>query len=109
MSRPVKARIPAAIKAYVMSTYPCCVACGTWDADECGHLIAEANGGAMVPENFVRLCGSCNRMQGTASVRFKEYATYSESPAEIRSRRAYWARYVKAAAVGIAKPYKPLQ
>lgn len=101
-----KARIPAAIKAHVFASFDCCAACGTWDADECGHIVAESRGGAMVKENFVRLCGSCNRMQGTASVVFAAYAAYTESPALIRSRRAYWARYVKAASAGIAKPYK---
>jgi 5-methylcytosine-specific restriction endonuclease McrA len=103
-----KARIPASIKAHVFASFDCCAACGTWDADECGHVVAESKGGAMVVDNFVRLCGSCNRMQGTASVVFSAYAAYTESPALIKSRRAYWARYVKAAAVGIAKPYKPV-
>jgi HNH endonuclease len=108
MTTMTKARIPAAIKAHVFASFDCCAACGTWDADECGHLVAESKGGAMVKENFVRLCGSCNRMQGTAQVVFAAYAAYTESPAMITSRRAYWARYVKAAAVGIAKPYKPV-
>jgi hypothetical protein len=103
-----KARIPAAIKRHVMSAFTCCAACGTWDADECGHLISEANGGAMVPENFVRLCGRCNRLQGRANVAFRAFAPYTESRAEIESRRAYWAKYCKAAAAGIANPYRPL-
>ena len=100
-----KAHIPAAIKTAVMSTFTCCVACGTWDADECGHIVAESNGGAMVVDNFVRLCGSCNRKQANRSVCFAAFATYTESPALIRSRRAYWAKYL--GAVKIAKPYKP--
>ena len=103
-----KARIPAAIRAAVFARHDCCAACGDRQADECGHLVAEANGGAMVAENFVRLCGRCNRLQGTAAVAFRAYATYTESRAEIESRRAYWARYCKAAAAGIAKPYRPL-
>jgi hypothetical protein len=103
-----KARIPAAIKAHVFASFAGCAACGTWDADECGHVVAESRGGAMVKENFVRLCGSCNRMQGTASVVFAAYADVTESRAVVTSRRAYWARYVKAAAAGIAKPYKPV-
>ena len=103
-----KATIPAAIKRHVMVSFTCCAACGTWDADECGHLIAEVNGGAMVAENFVRLCGRCNRLQGRANVAFRAYAAYTESRAEIESRRAYWAKYCKAAAAGIAKPYRPI-
>lgn len=102
-----KARIPAAIRNEVFARFDCCAACGTWDADECGHIVAEANGGAMVVENFVRLCGRCNRLQGTATVAFRAYAAYSESPAEITTRRAYWAKYCKAAAAGLAKPYRP--
>jgi hypothetical protein len=103
-----KARIPASIRTATFARFDCCAACGTWDADECGHLIAEANGGAMVAENFVRLCGRCNRLQGSANVSFRAFAAYTESRAEIESRRAYWAKYCKAAAAGIAKPYRPL-
>ena len=84
-----KAAIPAAIKRHVAASFTCCAACGTWDADECGHLISEANGGAMVPENFVRLCGRCNRVQGKANVAFRGYAAYTESRTEIENSRAY--------------------
>ena len=101
-----KARIPASIRTATFARFDCCAACGTWDADECGHLIAEANGGAMVAENFVRLCGRCNRLQGVATVAFAAYAAYTESRATIESRRAHWAKYCKAAA--IAKPYRPI-
>lgn len=103
-----KARIPAPIRRHVMSAFTCCAACGTWDARECGHLVAESRGGAMVAENFVRLCDVCNTAQGNANVAFRGYAAYTESRAEIESRRAYWARYCKAAAAGLAKPYRPL-
>ena len=100
-----KSHIPASIRTHVMAQYSCCVACGTWDANECGHIVAEANGGAMTKENFVRLCGSCNRVQGTRSVAFGAYAEYTESRALIESRRAYWSRYCGRAK--IAKPYRP--
>lgn len=103
-----KSHIPAKIRNAVFARFDCCVACGTWDADACGHLVAEANGGAMVAENFVRLCNRCNQLQGTATAAFRAYATYTESRAEIESRRAYWAKYCRAAAAGIAKPYRPL-
>ena len=102
-----KAYIPAAIRAHVMQEFRCCVACGTWDADACGHLVAESKGGKMVKENFVRLCHSCNSVQGTAKISFAEYAGYTESAALIISRRAYWARYV--GAVKIAKAYRPIK
>jgi hypothetical protein len=100
-----KASIPAAIRNAVMSRFTCCAACGTWDADECGHIVAESAGGAMVLDNFVRLCGSCNRKQANRSVVFAAFASYTESPALIQSRRAYWAKYL--GSVKIAKPYKP--
>ena len=102
-----KAYIPANIRAHVEASSTHCVACGTWDADQCGHIIAESNGGQMVPENFIRLCGSCNAKQGTASAAFKSFATYSIEPAIILTRRAYWAKYCAAAKTGHAKPYNP--
>ena len=100
-----KVRIPAATRATVLASHNCCVACGTWDADECGHLIAEANGGSVAVENLVRICGRCNKLQGKANVAFAAFATYTLEPALVQTRRAYWAKYCKAAA--IAKPYRP--
>ena len=101
-----KASIPAAIKKSVMTRFTCCAACGTWDAAECGHIIAESNGGAMVTENFVRLCGHCNRKQGTATVTFLGYAEYTESRALAETRRAHWAKYI--GFVKLSKGYKPI-
>jgi hypothetical protein len=110
-----KSRIPAKIRNEVFARFNCCAACGTWDAREAGHLVSEANGGAMVLENFVRLCDVCNKVQGTANVVFKAYAApiandvpYGDAIALTNSRRAYWAKYCKAAAAGIAKPYRPV-
>ena len=101
-----KARIPAAIKAAVFARFDCCAACGTWDADECGHIVAESKGGAMSLDNFVRLCGSCNRKQANRSVAFAAFATLTESRALVQTRRAYWEKYVGASK--IAKPYRPV-
>lgn len=110
-----KQRIPAKIRNAVFARFDCCVACGTRDADHCGHVVSEANGGAMVQENFVRLCAKCNLVQGTADVAFRGYAqapaltaTYGEAIATIETNRAYWAKYCKAAAAGIGKPYRPI-
>ena len=108
MSSAKKARIPAATRALVMVSSNCCVACGTWDADDCGHLVAESNGGSVEASNLVRLCRFCNSVQFTSSVSFGAFATYTESPALIRSRRAYWTRYCAASQVKGVKPYKPL-
>lgn len=103
-----KAAIPAAIRAHVMTAFSCCVACGQWDATHCGHVVPESKGGKMTKENFVRLCHACNAVQGNAHVVFAEYATYTESRAEIEVRRAYWARYCSAARGQVKlNPYRP--
>ena len=101
-----KARIPAAIRNAVFARHTCCAACGQWDADECGHIVAESNGGAMVAENFVRLCGNCNRKQNDKAVTFLAFATYTIDPPLIQMRRARWAKYL--GAVKISKGYRPL-
>lgn len=110
-----KAAIPASIKAHVMATFPACVACGSREANHCGHIVPESKGGAMVKENFVRLCEFCNTTQGAVHVRFKAFAkpisldvTYGEAIATIQTNRAYWARYCSAAR-GVVKlnPYDP--
>jgi len=88
-----KASIPESIKAHVLTAYDSCVACGHWDAIECGHIVAESRGGAMVKENFVRLCGHCNRAQGNYPAQFGAYAAYTESRAMAETNRAQWAAY----------------
>lgn len=90
-----KAHIPAHIKAHVMTRFTCCVACGTWDAKACGHIVAESKGGAMVAENFVRLCNDCNLAQGNNPAAFAAHADYTESRALCETRRAQWAAYCK--------------
>lgn len=104
-----KSRIPAHIKAHVMSAFQCCAACGTWDADECGHIVPESKGGAMTKENFVRLCGSCNRVQGEIEIAFGQFASMVIEPAIVISRRAYWAKYCNAARGNAkVKAYRPI-
>lgn len=103
-----KARIPAPVRAEVMARFSCCAACGTWDADEVGHLVAESNGGTLDLNNLVRLCGNCNRVQHTAQVSFAAYAEYTIEPAVITSRRAYWFKYCGAArGTARIKAYRP--
>lgn len=110
-----KSRIPAAIRNYVMTTFDGCVACGTREANHCGHIVPESHGGAMVKENFVRLCESCNTTQGAVHVKFKSFAraisldaTYGEALATIQTNRAYWARYCSAARGKVKlNPYDP--
>lgn len=113
-----KARIPASIRAIVLASHNCCVACGDRQANECGHIIAEAKGGKVTESNLVRLCGACNRAQGSKNVAFAGYAkavslraTYGEALATIDSRRAQWAAYLAHGEHGslgrLAKPYRP--
>lgn len=110
-----KSRVPASIKAYVMSAFPACVACGSREANHCGHIVPESHGGAMVKENFVRLCEICNTTQGAVHVRFKSFATpiplsvaYGEAIAIAQTNRAYWARYCSSARGAVKiKPYDP--
>ena len=108
-----KASIPAATRAAVLASHNCCVVCGTWDADECGHIVAEANGGNVDSSNLVRLCGRCNRLQGRKNVAFAAFATYTLEPALIISRRAAWAAYCKRGEHGplgrMARPYRPVK
>ena len=75
-----KARIPAALRNAVMAKNDCCVACGTWDAEECGHLISEVNGGPMILENLVRMCGHCNRRLHDKNVAFKSLRALCYQP-----------------------------
>jgi len=114
-TRTRKAYIPAHVRADVMYNFSCCAACGTPDANECGHILAEVVGGLPTVDNLVRLCGHCNRKQGTATVAFKVYARqpdttmpFGEAIDLINRRRNAWAKYCAAAHAGIAKPYKPL-
>lgn len=103
-----KVRIPASVRNEVFARHTCCAACGTWDADECGHLVAESNGGKAIASNLVRLCGSCNRTQANADVAFAEFAALTLEPALVISRRAYWAKYCGAArGKAKVKPYRP--
>jgi hypothetical protein len=113
-----KAEIPAATRAIVLARHAACVVCGDRQANECGHIIAEACGGAATEGNLLRMCGACNRAQGKKNVAFAAYAkpislkaTYGEALATLDSRRAAWAAYLKRAEHGelgrMARPYRP--
>jgi len=106
-----KAAIAPATRAIVLARHNCCVVCGTWDADECGHIIAEANGGEATESNLLRMCGRCNRVQGKKNVAFRAFASYTLEPAVVMSRRAAWAAYLQRAEHGslgrMAQPFRP--
>ena len=79
-----KAPIPAALRAAVWNTYigaakgkAKCPVCESQEIStftfECGHVIAEANGGPTNLENLRPICGTCNRSSGTRNMmEFKE-------------------------------------
>jgi len=100
-----KAYVPASIRKEIFARFDCCAACGTWDADQVGHIVAEANGGEMSANNMMRLCGSCNQAQGTATVIIGTYATRTESPSTILPRRKAWSKYCAAAKSMKVKAY----
>jgi hypothetical protein len=74
-----KAPIPASLRAAVWNTYigehlgkAKCPVCSSQDISpftfECGHLVAEANGGPTTLENLRPICGACNRSSGTRNM-----------------------------------------
>ena len=100
-----KGYISAEIRKAVMESHDGCVVCGTPDADQCGHLIAESKGGEISVNNLVRMCGRCNTIQGNANVQFASFAPVNWDLAlryameEIERKRAAWARYC-----GVVRP-----
>ena len=104
-----KVKIPMSIKTAVKAKFNCCAACGTWDADNVGHIIAESKGGTLAMENLILLCGNCNQVQSNINIQFAAFAEYAIEPTVIIARRKYWEKYCGAARNGLAvKPYKPL-
>ena len=118
MTKTRKAEIPAETRALVMARHAGCVVCGDRHANECGHIVAEANGGGIEPENLLRMCYFCNRKQSSKNVAFAGYAkaislraTYGEAIATIDSRRAQWVAYLSRGEHGslgrLSRPFRP--
>lgn len=74
-----KKTIPAAIKKLVWNTYigedigkAKCICCKTTDITQmsfnCGHIIAEANGGELIVSNLKPICQNCNSSMGTKNM-----------------------------------------
>ena len=75
----IKKKIPAALRAAVWNTHvgeefgrvPCPV-CKTNNITQlnfnCGHVIAEANGGTASVENLLPICGTCNSSMGSMNL-----------------------------------------
>lgn len=74
-----KATIPKALKAVVWENtfqdkgHGLCIVCNKQKITpfnfECGHIIAEANGGKIVQENLRPICALCNRSMGKRDMR----------------------------------------
>ena len=74
-----KKAIPAAIKKLVWNTYigedvgkAKCLCCKTTDITQmsfnCGHIIADANGGEVIVSNLKPICQNCNSSMGTKNM-----------------------------------------
>lgn len=74
-----KKAIPAAIKKLVWNTHigeevgkTKCLCCKTTDITQmsfnCGHIIAEANGGEVIVSNLKPICQNCNSSMGTQNM-----------------------------------------
>jgi 5-methylcytosine-specific restriction endonuclease McrA len=74
-----KKAIPAAIKKLVWNTYigedigkAKCTCCKNTDITQmsfnCGHIIAEANGGELIVSNLKPICQNCNSSMGTKNM-----------------------------------------
>jgi len=94
-----KQRIPRKVKSALLDRFQCCAVCGQWDANDAGHIIPEAQGGAATLGNLILLCAPCNQSQGAVYAPIKHHATpldhLSVTAARelIIKRRALWARY----------------
>lgn len=79
LKRTRKATIPKALKAVVwQNTFGDngiaeCIVCNKQKITpfnfECGHIIAEANGGKIIQENLRPICALCNRSMGKKDMR----------------------------------------
>lgn len=74
-----KKAIPSAIKKLVWNTHigedfgkSKCLCCKTTDITQlsfnCGHIIAEANGGEIIVSNLKPICQNCNSSMGTKNM-----------------------------------------
>jgi hypothetical protein len=91
-----KQKISDKTKLAIRAKYVGCVCCGTWDAWDSGHIISEKRGGSIDESNLVLMCARCNGALGNANARFSQYATPTESRAEIETNRAGWFSYCDA-------------
>jgi hypothetical protein len=93
-----KQNISRKLKLEVRSAYAGCVCCGTWDARDTGHVIAEARGGSLDISNLRLMCSYCNGALRSANAEFSAYATPNDGTrAIVETNRAAWINYCNAA------------
>jgi hypothetical protein len=93
-----KQKISRKIKIEVRATYAGCVCCGTWDAFDTGHVIAETRGGSLDMVNLRKMCDRCNGALRSANAEFARYATPNDGArAAVETNRAAWFAYCDAA------------
>lgn len=89
-----KAAIPAKVKLAVRASYAGCVCCGTYDAFDTGHVIAESRGGSLDLSNLRLMCDRCNGAIRNANCQFARYATPNDGArAVVETNRAAWFAY----------------
>jgi hypothetical protein len=89
-----KAAISDKIKLAVRASYAGCVCCGTYDAFDTGHVIAESRGGSLDISNLRLMCDRCNGAIRNANCRFARYATPNDGVrAVVETNRAAWFSY----------------
>lgn len=92
-----KEKISNKVKLAVRDARNCCAACGTPDAFDCGHIVAEKRGGKAELANLILMCDRCNGALGHANFEFNSTAAYTESWAQIQANRAAFFKYADAA------------
>jgi hypothetical protein len=89
-----KKKISDKIKLAIRASYAGCVCCGTYDAFDTGHVIAESRGGSLDLSNLRLMCDRCNGAIHTANCRFARYATPNDGTrAIVETNRAAWFSY----------------
>ncbi len=85
---PKKKTIPKPLRSKVWKTHfntsmvgKCCCCSNDMSFDEnyeCGHILAEANGGQTIEDNLRPVCRTCNRSMGTTNMEdFKKKFTHT--------------------------------
>ena len=83
------------LRRKIFERYHGCVVCGTWDANQCGHIIPKSKGGDNSPNNFVRLCYHCNNKQQHYIIRIPFEAPVTEKRVIVEHRRKAWEEQCK--------------